>query len=566
MIKEANGQWATYATAIDQVTSELMTQGREELFIPPQAEVTTPVTGKPRLEFKWHRLETEWKEAFVEPLKKAVDVYVDNEAVEAVELGKMVPPDKILPSRFVLTNKNDETDLAKANLRARWVLAGHLDKEAGQWATEAPTASLVAHNIVCFLSAQNKWPLKFADISAAFLQGENLCEERVVFVRVPKGYPDEIVEHLLERLAGPLTKRMRRDIVRLTKGGFGLAESPRLWYRRLKKVLVDLGMQELKLSPGTFAEGELKGILTIHVDDLRMAFHPLHEGVLDKLREKFNFGEWKSAMEEVVKFCGRWEKQCPETFKVTVSMDGYASKLQDPPTRGAQERHPLTDNEKRWVSSVGGQLNWMARQRRADLAFGISKVQQMAGAKDPETMKYLKSLVARAREPYENYFQAIDGSLSEMVFLAVSDASHGSMPKGRSQGGMMILVAGEKILEEETTVNCILYHSSVLKRVVRSSLAAEVSQAAETLDQCEFVRAMMSEILDPHFQLPTWQWSASQWKEILVLDSKTGYDVLNSISNGEDRRLAIDIAILKEALYEPNTNRWVRWVPGMTIS
>ena len=129
----------------------------------------------------------------------------------------------------------------------------------------------------------------------------------------------------------------------------------------------------------------------------------------------------------------------------------------------------------------------------------------------------------------------------------------------------MILVAHESVMDRETVVNCLMYHSAVIKRVVRSSLAAEVSQAAETLEQCEFVRAMMGEILDPHFTLPAWQWSANMWKEVLVLDSKTGYDVLDSINNGEDRRLAIDIAILKESLYEPEMNRWVRWVPGMTI-
>ena len=582
MVQHARGQWEVCATDLDKVTSELMAQPPKELPppdarveqgadadpLPSTADPEAPVTGKPRLEFKWHKLDGRWKQAFIAPLKKAVDVYIDNQAIEAVELGRMIPPEKILPSRFVLTNKNDEETIEKANLRARWVLAGHLDKEAGQWATEAPTASLISHNIVCFLSAQYKWPMKFADISAAFLQGENLCAERVVFAKMPKGYPEEIVEHLLQRLAGPQNKRMRRDLVRLTKGGFGLAESPRLWYRRLKRVLVELGLQELKLAPGTFvyfAGGELKGILTIHVDDLRMAFDPAHEAVLAKLREKFRFGEWRSALEEVIKFCGRWEKQCPQTFKVTISMDGYAHKLQDPPLRAAGDRSPLRDSEKKWVSSVGGQLNWMARQGRADLAFGISKLQQMAGSKDPETMKYLKGLVTRAREHYESYFQAIEGELKDMVFLAVSDASHGSMPKGHSQGGMMVLVGNDAILERETVVNCLMYHSAVIKRVVRSSLAAEVSQAAEALDQCEFVRAMMGEILDHQFSLPAWQWSANQWKEILVLDSKTGYDVLNSINNGEDRRLAIDIAILKEALYEPETNRWVRWVPGMTM-
>ena len=90
-------------------------------------------------------------------------------------------------------------------------------------------------------------------------------------------------------------------------------------------------------------------------------------------------------------------------------------------------------------------------------------------------------------------FQKLPGSVEELLFLAVSDASHSSMPKGRSQGGMMILVANERITEEETTVNCLLYHSAVLKRVVRSSLAAEISQAAETMEQCDYVQAMFAD-------------------------------------------------------------------------
>ena len=162
-------------------------------------------------------------------------------------------------------------------------------------------------------------------------------------------------------------------------------------------------------------------------------------------------------------------------------------------------------------------------------------------------------------------FQKLPGTMEDLVILAVSDASHGSMPKGKSQGGMMILIANAEILEGEGLVNCVLYHSSVLKRVMRSSLTAEISQAAETLDQCEYVRAMLAEIWDSQFVLSEWRWSVSRWPEVLVLDTKTGCDVLNGINNGDDKRLAIDIAILKETLYEPQSNRWLRWVPGLTM-
>ena len=347
----------------------------------------------------------------------------------------------------------------------------------------------------------------------------------------------------VEQVTEEIATEMQIDLVKLTKGGFGLAESPRLWYLCLRPGLLEIGLKELKLSPGTFVlhiRGSLRGILSIHVDDLRMAFHLEFQCVLDKLRQTFQFGEWQSATEKTVQSCGRWEKQCPLTFQITVTMDGYTHKLKEALARNGQDRSPLSDAEKKWVASVGGQLNWMARQGRADLAYGISRVQQMAGARDPETIKLLNQLVKKAREPYEMIFKKLPGDMGSLAFLAVSDASHGSMPKGRPQGGMMVLVGNQEILEGPPDVTCLLYHRAVLKRVVRSSLAAEISQAAETLDQCEYVRAMLAEIWDANFVLQQWRWSASRWPEVLVLDSKTGYDVLNSINNGEDKRLAID--------------------------
>eukprot|EP00439_Symbiodinium_sp_Y106_P019106 s7910_g2.t1 len=319
-----------------------------------------------------------------------------------------------------------------------------------------------------------------------------------------------------------IATEMQIDLVKLTKGGFGLAESPRLWYLCLRPGLLEIGLKELKLSPGTFVlhiRGSLRGILSIHVDDLRMAFHLEFQCVLDKLRQTFQFGEWQSATQKTVQSCGRWEKQCPLTFQITVTMDGYTHKLKEAPARNGQDRSPLSDAEKKWVASVGGQLNWMARQGRADLAYGISRVQQMAGARDPETIKLLNQLVKKAREPNEMIFKKLPGDMGSLAFLAVSDASHGSMPKGRPQGGMMVLVGNQEILEGPPDVTCLLYHSAVLKRVVRSSLAAEISQAAETLDQCEYVRAMLAEIWDANFVLQQWRWSASRWPEVLVLES-----------------------------------------------
>ena len=259
------------------------------------------------------------------------------------------------------------------------------------------------------------------------------------------------------------------EFVRLTKGGFGLSDSPRLWYLRLRRGLVDVGLKELKLSRGTFVfhhQGEMRGVVAVHVDDFRISFDPKFDYVLNKLRETFSFGDWKMALNETVKFCGRWERQCPKTFQVTVTMDGYAHKLLDPPQQAQGDRQPLTDAEKKWVASVGGKggLIWPSE---------YPNVQQMAGARDPETLKSLLQLVKKAHEPLSLRVPGHPRRFDKMIFLAVSDASHAAMPKGRSQGGMMIMNASEDILDGDAQVNCLLYHSAVLKRVVCSSLAVE---------------------------------------------------------------------------------------------
>ena len=108
----------------------------------------------------------------------------------------------------------------------------------------------------------------------------------------------------------------------------------------------------------------------------------------------------------------------------------------------------------------------------------------------------------------------------------------------------------------------VTFQSALLKRVVRSSLAAEISQAAEALDQADFLRAVMAEALYVGFDIDQWLLHVAHWRLITVLDSRTGYDLLNGSGHGEDRRLAIDIAAMKQALFEDGGNRLVRWVPG----
>ena len=260
-------------------------------------------TGKVRLELKWSTLTPAWKKAFEEPICDALDVYFKHDAVGSVDVDEDITGFQILPSRFVLVNKADprkmqptDADLVGAKLKGRWVVAGHLDKQAGQYETEAPTASLLAHNLLCWFAAQFQWHMRYGDISAAFLQGEYLPEQRRVLVATPRGYPD-FVQRFLQ---GKLPAGSRTDMLRLKKGGFGLAESPRMWFLKLKKTVLKLGGIEWTLIPGVFSffhGGRVIAMVACHVDDIRMVGSTEAEEVWTVLKKEFSFGEWRSAQD-----------------------------------------------------------------------------------------------------------------------------------------------------------------------------------------------------------------------------------------------------------------------------
>ena len=244
-------------------------------------------------------------------------------------------------------------------------------------------------------------------------------------------------------------------------------------------------------------------------------------------------------------------------------MDDYGKKVEMPPQRGPQDQTRLLDEaELKWTGHVCGQLNWLARQCRGDLLFGVSRVQQLAGCRLPEALSELKVLVERARGPKHCRYIKLEVPFDQVVFLVASDASFGAMPRGRSQGGTVLMAGHPSVLDGCGAVNVLQFSSGLLKRVVKSSLAAEISQAAEALDDGDFLRAVVAAATSETFVLKEWMATVSRWRLVLVLDTKTGYDLLQGANHGEDRRLAIDVAAMKEALHMADSSRFVRWIPG----
>jgi hypothetical protein len=93
-------------------------------------------------------------------------------------------------------------------------------------------------------------------------------------------------------------------------------------------------------------------------------------------------------------------------------------------------------------------------------------------------------------------------------------------------------------------------------------MAAEVSAATTAFEHGDIVRVVLAAMLQPDFELRLWRNCVGAWRQFSVVDAKCAFDSVNSDLLPSDKRVAIDVAVLREALLEPESNSYMRWVPG----
>lgn len=93
------------------------------------------------------------------------------------------------------------------------------------------------------------------------------------------------------------------------------------------------------------------------------------------------------------------------------------------------------------------------------------------------------------------------GKLKGAIFVAASDASLGNTPGGGSQADLVVLVADADILRGEGRAYMIDSASTKVKRMVRSSPAADIAAVNVALEHGEFLRALWAEITIEDFSL-----------------------------------------------------------------
>ena len=412
------------------------------------------------------------------------------------------------------------------SVRARLVARGFEDQENVQ--KDSPTIGKMAFRAVITVAGSMEWEIKTTDIKSAFLQGKKL--EREVYIQPP-------VE------AGT------KNLWKLKRCLYGLNDAARQFYQSVVECLKLLECTQSSLDPALFyasKDGKLIGIVACHVDDFLHAGTGTFEHlVMEKLRERFLAGKIEGGNFRYVGFNIIQDKKF-----ILLDQSEYVFGIKNAiiqPDRVTQKTEPLTPKEQKVFRQLVGRINWAVQGSRPDMAFeliDLSTKLKQANVEDltraSKCVNHLKlnvSVVCFRRLSWRG----------EWRIVLFTDAAWANLENCGSVGGHICFV------EDCEGYMCpISWNANKIKRVVRSTLAAEMLSLQQGLEDALYARAILTDLL---------QKTPDNIPIVAYVDNKSVVEALGSTRMVDDKRLRVDVAAIKETLEKGEISN-IQWVPG----
>lgn len=425
-------------------------------------------------------------------------------------------------ARWVCSEKIVEGKTVK---KARLVARGYEDNIDGI-ATDSPTINKESLRVAYMTIASMGWEINSLDVTAAFLQGRPLSRD--VYLKPP-------------REAG-----MKGKLWKLLQCVYGLNDASRNFYLKVKEELLKAGCNCSRLDQSVFtyhdADHQLQGLLMSHVDDFLWAGNPVFkQNVIHRIKSIFKISSENSA---VFKYVGIKIQQGDNG--ILISQNEYAQEIDEieiDPSRLKEHNEPLNEEEKSSLRSVIGQLNWLSTQTRPDIAYDVCDLSTNLKDGSVSLLKQANRVIKRAKLRDVNLHYP-KMNLNNLSVECHADASHGNLKGGGSQGGMFIEVrSGDYSCPVE-------WQSKKLRRAAKSTLAAETIAMVESMENAIYISSLLKEILSS---------STGDIPINCFTDNYSLFQTAHSTTSISDKRLRIELAILREALNrEDVTLSWVK--------
>ena len=426
-----------------------------------------------------------------------------------------------IETRWVLTEKvlADGT----VGTKARLVAKGFQDPSKSNIRSDSPTALKTSLRLATTFICSQGWTVRSFDISAAFLQGEKI--DRKVILRPP---PEANCNGLWS----------------LNKSVYGLDDASRKFYLKVKKELLSMKMEQSKSDPALFFkrhDGKTTGIVSTHVDDF---FYGGTEAFCDVLMRKIkSVFLLSSESYQTFKYVGFNVVQHED--KVVYDQKDYLKNLQ--PIEISKDREMmkdehLTQDEQGEMKRRCGQLNWLSTHTRPDISFDLAELSGRTGSLRVSDITKMNKLInkVKSNDVYLT-FPCLEDS-NNLKIAVYADASLANLPDGGSQAGYLVF-----LVDRCGRAALIDWKSHKIRRVVRSTLAAETLAMADAVDAAAFVAATWKELVGP-------QWNNAAE---VITDCRSLFENVNSTKLCNEKRLRIDIAMLKQM--QERDEIYLRW-------
>ncbi|CAE8625872.1 unnamed protein product [Polarella glacialis] len=380
--------------------------------------------------------------------------------------------------------------------------------------------------LVLIAASQSGWTLSFHDAAAAFLQSTGI--DRLLLLRMPVRQPPPGV------LPGEETG--------LEKGFYVLhgPDGPRM-------------------------------LVSTHVDDLavaRIVDDPELANLLAALERELHLRTESLP----ATYCGKFVQATPQSFCITQPRGlSRLEYLQLLPERRRMSDAPLTADEQTAYRSVVGQLLWLATQSRPDLAFEVSKAAQLFSTATVQTLLQLNPQIKHAMTEPSLGITIRRGliDLRTASVVAYGDSAFANMPGEKSQYGVTVCLTHQ--VPEFVTGDFSLgvlwtWVSATVKRVVRSTLAAEAYAVSEAAEFAQMMCQLLTEITQPVAvgaapqTLKALEQCSAQRPVMVITDSQNLASTVGKDATAvADKRLRIVVAMLRELFASPGCT--LQWRP-----
>ncbi|GBN27635.1 Retrovirus-related Pol polyprotein from transposon TNT 1-94, partial [Araneus ventricosus] len=336
---------------------------------------------------------------------------------------------KLVKSKWVYSLK--QSDNGETKYKARLVAAGFNQiKNKDYLESYSPVVNIESFRLLIALASKLNLMVRFFDVKTAYLCSDI---EETVYMLPPPGF---------ERLVGD------GKVCKLKRSIYGLPQSGRNWYMKMKCELEKFGLTQLASDNCVFikSDGQNMLLLCMHVDDLAIFCNndEMYQDIVNSIKSVFEVHENKTSKflgMEIVKHkigISLSQSEYIESLLVKYNLNECKS-VKTPIVKGEDKSFPPTNEliDITMYQELIGELLYLANRTRPDISFVTCYLSQFNHK--PEKRHYilakrvLRYLMGTKDKKlfYDNNFGYVNAS---------SDASWGNAENGKSFSGGVILL------------------------------------------------------------------------------------------------------------------------------